>query len=85
MACRNIPRSSLSKFGYMYQIVLDNRFFLSLNVKRTLTKMANDAEDIKLPFKAVQMVLRKNVHYICEETEELDDTERGEGGFGSTN
>ncbi len=29
------------------------------------------------------MVLRKNVHYICEETEELDDTERGEGGFGS--
>ncbi len=50
-------------------------------LKVTLTKIANDAEDIKLPFKAVQMVLRKNVHYICEETEELDDTERGEGGF----
>ncbi len=44
-------------------------------LKVTLTKIANDAEDIKLPFKAVQMVLRKNVHYICEETEELDDTE----------
>ncbi len=28
-------------------------------LKVTLTKIANDAEDIKLPFKAVQMVLRK--------------------------
>ncbi len=81
-----LPRSSLSNSGYMLSNsvgLIDSSYRGTLKV--TLTKIANDAEDIKLPFKAVQMVLRKNVHYICEETEELDDTERGEGGFGSTN
>ncbi len=86
MACRNITKKFFVKFG-LYVInsvgLIDSSYRGTLKV--TLTKIANDAEDIKLPFKAVQMVLRKNVHYICEETEELDDTERGEGGFGSTN
>jgi dUTPase len=32
-----------------------------------------------------QLVLRKLEHFPIEVVEELDDTYRGEGGFGSTN
>jgi dUTPase len=37
-----------------------------------------------MPFKAVQMVLRRNIHYLCEEVTQISDTARGVGGFGST-
>jgi dUTP pyrophosphatase len=36
------------------------------------------------PFKICQLVLRPALYPILEEVEDLDDTERGEGGFGST-
>jgi deoxyuridine 5'-triphosphate nucleotidohydrolase len=81
-----LPRSSLSNSGYMLSNsvgLIDSSYRGTLKI--VLTKVNPNAEDIVLPFKCVQMVLRKNVHFLCEEVEELDDTSRGEGSFGSTN
>lgn len=82
-----IPRSSLSQSGYCLSNsigLIDSSYRGTLRV--TLTKIDKAAKDIELPFKAVQMILRQNVHYLCKEIneDELDQTERGEGGFGST-
>ncbi|MGL5355086.1 MAG: dUTP diphosphatase [Cetobacterium sp.] len=80
-----LPRSSLSNSGYILSNcvgLIDSSYRGTLKI--ALTKIDETADDIKLPFKGVQMVLRQNVHFICEEVEELDATERGEGGFGST-
>jgi len=80
-----LARSSLSNSGYILTNsvgLIDSSYRGTLKV--TLTKVNNNSEDIKFPFKAVQMVLRKNVHFLCEEVEDIDNTERGEGGFGST-
>ncbi len=55
MACRNITKKFLSNSGYMLSNsvgLIDSSYRGTLKV--TLTKIANDAEDIKLPFKAVQ-------------------------------
>ncbi len=48
-----LPRSSLSNSGYMLSNsvgLIDSSYRGTLKV--TLTKIANDAEDIKLPFKS---------------------------------
>jgi dUTPase len=45
-----------------------------------------ESEDLKLPFKCCQMILKKQNYCILEETkEDLNKTTRNEGGFGSTN
>lgn len=80
-----LPRSSLIKSGY----VLGNSVGLidenyRGDIKIALTKVNPEARDIELPFKAVQMVLRKSIHFLCEEVQEIDDTSRGTDGFGST-
>jgi dUTP pyrophosphatase len=81
-----LPRSSLSSSGYMLSNsvgLIDESYRGTLKV--VLTKVDQDlAKPIEFPFKAVQMVLRKSIHYICKETLEIDDTYRGDGGFGST-
>jgi deoxyuridine 5'-triphosphate nucleotidohydrolase len=80
-----LPRSSLSNSGYILSNcvgLIDSSYRGTLKI--ALTKLDETADDIKLPFKAVQMVLRRNVHFICEEVDALDATERGDGGFGST-
>ncbi len=49
MACRNITKSSLSNSGYMLSNsvgLIDSSYRGTLKV--TLTKIANDAEDIKI-------------------------------------
>lgn len=80
-----LPRSSLSKSGYMLSNsvgLIDENY--RGDIKIALTKINSEAEDLKLPFKAVQMILRKSTHFLCEEVKELDETSRGVGGFGST-
>lgn len=83
-----LPRSSLSNSGYILSNcvgLIDSSYNGTLKI--TLTKINEAANEIELPFKAVQMVLRRNVHFICEEVDEFDEndaTKRGEGGFGST-
>lgn len=81
-----LARSSLSDYGWSLSNsvgLIDNPYRGNLKVR--LTKTDLDVKDLVLPFKACQMVLRKNIHYLCQEVQELDDTERGSGGFGSTN
>jgi dUTP pyrophosphatase len=80
-----LPRSSLSNSGYMLANsigLIDESYRATLKI--VLTKIDPEAKDIELPFKCVQLVLRRSIHFICDEDDELDDTTRGEGGFGST-
>jgi len=81
-----LPRSSLSNSGYMLSNsigLIDESYRGTLKI--VLTKVDPEAPPLVLPFKAVQMVLRKSMHFICNEVAELDSTSRNEGGFGSTN
>lgn len=81
-----VPRSSLSKTGWMLTNsvgIIDNSY--TGNIYVVLTKMNSDAEDIALPFRGFQMIIRKQYHVKIREVEEIEETARGDGGFGSTN
>ena len=81
-----VPRSSLSKSGYMLANsvgIIDQSY--RGNIYVALTKVVEEANDIELPFKCCQMIIRKQVYArITESLTELDNTERNAGGFGST-
>ena len=49
-----------------------------------LNKVDSTVPDLELPFTRCQLVLRKYENYSVTQVEKLDDTERGSGGFGST-
>lgn len=80
------PRSSLSKSGYMLANsvgIIDQGY--TGNILIALTKINGISEDINLPFKCCQMILKKQEYVILEEIKsELSETNRSEGGFGST-
>lgn len=81
-----VPRSSFSKFGHM---MLNSVGIIDPQYRGTL-KVAVVHHDqtfpkLQLPFKGFQMILRKANVYSMEEVSELSQTERGEGGFGSSN
>jgi len=81
-----VPRSSISKLGYMMANsigIIDQSYTGEVMV--ALTKIDQDAEDIKLPCRIAQLVPRPWLNVICEPTESFDKTSREEGGFGSTN
>jgi dUTP pyrophosphatase len=80
-----IPRSSLSKTGYILSNsigVIDPDYRGNLLV--ALTKIDDDVQDIELPFNKVQLVLKKYENYKISQVFELNETERGDGAFGST-
>lgn len=80
-----LPRSSISKSGYMLANsvgVIDEDYRGELLI--ALTKINDKAPDLQLPCKICQLVLRKKEEFIMTEVPELDSTERGSGGFGST-
>ena len=81
-----LPRSSLSNYGLILTNcvgLIDSSYRGTIKV--TLTKIDKSLDNIVLPFKAVQIVLRKNVHFIVQRKREMYVTQRNEGGFGSTN
>ena len=81
-----VPRSSLSKTGWMLTNsvgIIDNSY--TGNIYIVLTKMNPDAADIELPFRGFQLIIRKQYHVKMREVKEIEETERGSGGFGSTN
>jgi dUTPase len=49
-----------------------------------MIKIDPAASDLPLPARIVQLVPRPIVHFEVVESDELDDTRRGNGGFGST-
>jgi dUTP pyrophosphatase len=80
-----LPRSSLSKTGYMLSNsvgIIDPDYRGRLLI--ALTKVDESAPDLELPFTKCQLILRRAEFYNVRETSSLDDTERGTGGFGST-
>lgn len=80
------PRSSLSKSGYMLANsvgIIDQGY--TGNILIALTKTNGISENISLPFKCCQMILKKQEYFVLEEIKnELSETNRSEGGFGST-
>lgn len=80
-----VPRSSISKTGYMMANsfgVIDRTYTGPVLV--ALMKVDPDAPPLDLPARIAQLVPRPIVHAGLKEVDELDETERGEGGFGST-
>jgi|GEM_PF-3634214 len=81
-----VPRSSLSKTGYMLanSVGIIDRTYTG-NVLVPLRKVDKEAKDIELPIRLVQIIPRKIIHIDFEEVTDVGTTQRGEGGFGSTN
>lgn len=82
-----VPRSSISKSGYILANnigIIDNHYRGNLMI--ALTKIADDAPEIQLPFKCCQLIVRKQIFSNLIEVVENDfsETKRNEGGFGST-
>lgn len=80
-----VPRSSLSKTGYAFANsvgVIDRTYTGPIMV--ALVRLDPSAPELQLPARVVQIVPRPIVHVHLEEVDELDETARGSGGFGST-
>jgi len=80
-----VPRSSIIKSGYILgnSVGIIDRTYLGA-IKVPLIKIDKNAPDLKLPNRLVQIVPREIVHFNFIEVEELQETDRGAGGFGST-
>lgn len=81
-----ISRSSISKTGWMLANgvgVIDPNYRGDLMI--ALIRVNPDAPYPQLPFTLCQLVCRKAIYPDFVVVDSLDKTERGEGGFGSTN
>lgn len=80
-----VPRSSISKSGYMLSNslgIIDATYTGSILVP--LIKVDKEKPDLTLPCKLVQIVPMPIIYSEIIEVDSLEETERGEGGFGST-
>lgn len=80
-----IARSSLFKKGYMIVNnvgIIDNSYRGPLII--VLEKIDPNAEELELPARVAQLIPRKTITFSITEVAELSETDRGEGGFGST-
>jgi deoxyuridine 5'-triphosphate nucleotidohydrolase len=80
-----VGRSSISKTGWM---VANNIGIIDASYTGTvivaLVKIDPDAHEIELPCKLVQLIPRQLILMEPIEVDSLDDTERGDKGFGSS-
>lgn len=80
-----VGRSSISKSGYMLANnigIIDDTYRGSIKV--ALLKVNKNAPTLELPARLVQLIPRQLILLDAKEVEELDNTERGDGGFGSS-
>lgn len=80
-----LPRSSISKTGWMLANsigTVDPNYTGNLYI--ALAPVHPNVPEIELPFCKCQLVLRKAEYYDILEVNELSETDRGDGGFGST-
>lgn len=82
-----VPRSSLSKSGYVLANsvgIIDNSY--RGNIYIALTKVDEDAPDIELPFRCCQLIFRQQVFVdmVPQDAGVSLQTARGENGYGST-
>ena len=80
-----VPRSSLSKTGYMManSIGIIDRSYLG-EILIALRKMDITADSIILPARVAQLIPMPIVHFEIKEITEFQETDRNEKGFGST-
>lgn len=80
-----VPRSSISRTGYMLANsigVIDRGYVGEILVP--LVKIDPHAPELELPARIVQLIPRPIIHMQLREVASLDETDRSEGGFGST-
>lgn len=80
-----VPRSSIAKTGYILANsvgVIDRGYVGEILVP--LIKIDPSAPELALPARVVQMIPRPIVSVQLGEVADLDETKRGDGGFGST-
>jgi dUTP pyrophosphatase len=80
-----VGRSSISKTGWMLANnigIIDATYRGSIIV--ALIKVYDDADEIQLPMRLVQMIPRSLILMENIEVDSLSDTVRGSGGFGSS-
>ena len=80
-----LPRSSLTKTGYCLSNsvgTIDSDYRGRLLI--ALTRIDDSFPELTLPFTRCQLVLRRHEQYTLRQVDNLDDTDRGSGGFGST-
>lgn len=80
-----VPRSSLVKTGWMLANsvgIIDNTY--TGNIYIVVAKIDPDAEELPLPFKGFQLIVRKQYYPLLNLTDNIQKTSRGDGGFGST-
>lgn len=81
-----VPRSSLSKSGYMLANsvgIIDPTY--RGNIKVALYRVDPEAEPLILPGRYCQLIPRQITHFNIKAVDELNETSRADGGFGSTN
>lgn len=81
-----VPRSSISKTGYMLANnigIIDQNYRGEILV--ALRKTDKQSKDIELPMKIAQLIPKQWYNMEFEEVTKCSDTQRSEGGFGSTN
>ena len=81
-----VPRSSIIKSGYILanSVGIIDRSYLGA-IKVPLIKIDNNKPDLALPSRLVQIIPRRIIHANIVEVDNLENTSRGDGGFGSTN
>lgn len=80
-----VPRSNIIDTGYMLANsigVIDRSYTGEILVG--LIKLDNSKLDLQLPIRIVQIIPRPIIHAEFISVDTLDNTERGESGFGST-
>lgn len=80
-----LPRSSITKTGYMLANsvgTIDPSYRGNLYI--AVRKIDDSFPDFELPFCKFQLVLRKAEYAEMIQVDSLDDTDRGSGGFGSS-
>lgn len=80
-----VPRSSISKTGYALANsigIIDNSYRGNLLI--ALRKVDPKAPTLQLPARIGQLIVRRTEPVSLRLADDLDSTERGEGGFGSS-
>lgn len=80
-----IPRSSMPKTGYCLanDIGIIDRTYTG-PIIAMLRKFDSNAKDLELPARIVQIIPRPIIHFNMELIDDLEETNRSSGGFGST-
>jgi dUTP pyrophosphatase len=80
-----VPRSSIIKYGYMLANsvgIIDSEYRGTIKVP--LTKISDKSPELVLPARLIQLIPRRIHQMTGREVTDFSETNRGEGGFGSS-